>query len=516
MSTTRFKMTDLFPEYEGKRRPLPNQEQIFRALRAGQLTGGGAVYCGGKGSGKTIMGAAWDISIHHVPEWQGCDTLIGRETYPALKTSTEREFFKIVERLPDGMVKRVVRDPKAMSVVEWAVGGATFLCSLSNSDAWESANLGGAWADEAHRQDPQIVGDLETRLRSNIGPRAMLLTSNPAAQWYGWRWANPESRERRQHECLDGLCPDPCPLRGRVPWLWVQASSRDNPTLPPDYIARLIARYGFNTPAYRRWVLGDSAALEGSVFTEFIPHVEDLVHVVPAQIGDNLPRGADGWTWGRGMDYGMVNPTAVVWGAWDPCGNLWVDRLHYRPEKPEHRHLWSVEAHAEVIRETDALYDDAVQLYPADPSMFAKLHTHHATGALYSTADKFFDNGVMLTRADNDRESGLSLLLDLMAVQPNLLHPVTLELGSPKLFLIDRECNEPWGREFQNAVWARPEGTTDQGRPDDIVKKDDHAIDATRYLAKEDPTVFAELDPDEINREDAAQIVGSRGQRRAY
>ena len=103
-SDSNFRLTSLFPEFEGESKPFAKQQLIFDWTLAGEITGGGAVYQGGKGSGKTIVGAAWDIWIHHVPKWQGCKTLIGRETYPALCISTGDEFFKMVEALPDRMI----------------------------------------------------------------------------------------------------------------------------------------------------------------------------------------------------------------------------------------------------------------------------------------------------------------------------------------------------------------------------------------------------------------------------
>jgi PBSX family phage terminase large subunit len=482
-------LSELFPEFRGNRGPFPKQEQILSTIRAGYLTGGGAVYQGGKGSGKTIMGAVATIWAHHVPKWRGLLSLIGRESYPSLLTSTGKEFFDMVHQLPDSMVKAATKPSKnSMGYVDWAVGGTTLVCSLSNADTWESANLGWAWVDEAHRQNPRIIGDLESRLRQIEGPRVMLCTTNPAGRGWLYKMAHPDSKERREN------------------WMWVEATSLENPALPQDYKQRLINRYGLNTPAYKRWVLGQSTALEGSVFTEFDEDPNHCIHVIPPI---ELPKS---WVWGRGLDYGIVNPTAVVWAAKDHEGNWWVDDCHYAPEKPEHREFWDVEAHAKEILEKDEKYDPS--MVPADPSIFAKIHRDRADGHMYSTADEFYEHGVDLTPADNDRQSGLQMLIDLIRVDPERCHPVTLNEGAPRLFITDRQENEPLIQELLSLLWARPDGTTEQGRPDDSQKKDDHAFDALRYLVKEHPMDWDDDEEEYAPPEKA--VVGSRGQHRRY
>ncbi len=357
-----FRLSSLFPEYNGERKPFPKQDQIYAAARAGLLTGGGVVYQGGKGSGKTISGAAFIIWCHHV--WPGCRTLIGRESYPSLLTSTAAEFF---DMLPDHLVASASKPSKnSMGHVNWKIGGETLLCSLSNSDTWESANFAGVWVDEAHRQNPTIIRDLVSRLRQLNGPRCGVFTTNPGGKNFLYHMAHPEGKDSkavRAKNARDGGSK-------RHPWLWIEASSVENPTLPQDYLDRLISIYGYMTPAYRRWVLGQSSALEGAVFTEFDPNPEAFIHVVPAW---ELP---PEWLYGRGLDFGLANPTAVVWAACSPENDWFVFDSHYQAE-------WTVPEHANVIREKDSMVTDRggrIRRYPADPSMFARIHVDKLSG----------------------------------------------------------------------------------------------------------------------------------------
>lgn len=471
-----FRLSHLFPEFKGNRGPLPQQDRVFQWTRSGEVTGGGIVYQSGKGGGKTLTGSAWIIWLHHTPKYQGLTTLIGRETYPALGTSTSDEFFKMIARLPDGMIKSASKPGKNnMGWVEWAVGGKTLLCSLSNSDTWESANLGAAWVDEGHRQNERIIRDLMSRLRQPEGPRTILFTTNPAGKAWYWHLANESSKTR-----------DPN-------WRWIETASDENPTLPPDYIARLIRLYGYNTPAYRRWVKGESSALEGAVFTEFDPQPTNQIHVVPAfELPKFLPRG-------RGLDHGLANPTAVVWGAYFPQDDaFFIYDAHYQAG-------WTIPQHAEIIREKDGGH--LMKWVPADPSMWAKIHTDRRTGNPYSNADEYGQNGVSMYPANNDRRVGLNRMHELIAVDPDRAHYATGNMGAPRLYIFDKPALEPVIQELSNLEWDRPEGSANRDQPDDVRKKNDHAYDALRYLV----TDVVRAAVQEVARKEATVRVTSRG-----
>lgn len=467
-----FRLSSLFPEHNGTRGPFPKQAQIYAAMRSGELQGGGAIYQGGKGSGKTFTGAAADIWVHH--KWPGTKSLIGRESYPSLCTSTAQEFFDMLGRLPSQLVAGYSRPSKnSMGHVDWKVGGVTLLCSLSNSDTWESANLGFVWVDEFHRQLAQRIRDLISRLRQPEGPRCLLGTTNPAGKGVAYDLAHPDGKGAKAAKAEAARKGIPF----KYPWLWMEASSIENPALPQDYLDRLVAIYGFNTPAYKRWVLGQSSALEGAVFTEFDPNPEAMIHVVPPF---DLP---EDWLYGRGLDYGLANPTAVVWAACSPENDWFVFDGHYQPG-------WAIPDHARVILEKDAYVVEKgarMRRHPADPSMFARIHVDKLSGRQYSNADEFHENGVKLTPGNNDRKPGLAKVAELIAVDLKRAHYITLQPGAPRLFIFDIPANEPLIQELANLQWEKPEGSLNKDRPDDTEKKNDHAYDALRYLLNDTP-----------------------------
>ncbi len=120
----------------------------------------------------------------------------------------------------------------------------------------------------------------------------------------------------------------------------------------------------------------------------------------------------------------------------------------------------------------------------------------------------------MLDTANNNRESGLQALLDLFAIDPDRCHPFSLQRGSPSIFILDRQENEPLLREMGGLLWAKADGTTEAGRPDDVQKKADHTYDALRYLVMESPPQDKEIEA--VIPERTFQTVGTRGRTRRY
>lgn len=475
VSPRSFDLSSIFPEAAGLARgPFPKQRWVYETMVSGTAQGGGIVYQGGKGCAKTICGAGAVVLAHHRPEWQGCTTAICRESYPALMTGTWLEFKFMLDRMPRRLLKSV-KEPSAnsMGVVEWSLGGTTFVLSLSDEKTWASANLGFVWVDEGHLQDGHIVGKLTERCRQEHSPRTALITSNPAGRCYFWRWANEHSEERLEN------------------WVMIESSMFENPALPRDYIDRMEQRYPPGTPGHRRWVLGQSAALEGTAFENFYPDPADRVHVIPPI---SLP---SEWRRGRGLDWGIDNPCCVVWAAKSPKGEFYVYRTHMRAGMP-------VSWHSERILELEAHED--IRDTPSDPEIFRKIHYPDGTSGAMSTADQFRTNGVRVTRANNDRKARLERYVELIAVQQDRIHPVTLKAGSPRLFILDNDSNIPTIDCLSTIKWRPAPKTGNTDSPDDVEKKDDHPYDALGYL-------LVELPDREVRAPIPGRPVAARGRR---
>jgi hypothetical protein len=232
------------------------------------------------------------------------------------------------------------------------------------------------------------------------------------------------------------------------------------------------AKHPPGTPGHRRWVLGQSAALEGTAFENFYPDPADAIHVIPQIVIPNE------WRRGRGLDWGIDNPCVVVWAAKNPEGDFYVYRTHTQNGRP-------VAWHADQILQQEA-EEDIVDT-PSDPEIFRKVHWADGTSAAMSTADQFRAAGVRVTQANNNRKLRLERFLDLIAVDEKRIHPVTLKSGAPHLYVLDTEENQPTINCLATIKWRPPPQTGSSDAVDDVEKKDDHWYDALGYLVVELP-----------------------------
>lgn len=160
-------------------------------------------------------------------------------------------------------------------------------------------------------------------------------------------------------------------------------------------------------------------------------------------------------TWLRycAIDYGQVNPTAVLWFAVDYDGRIFVYDEHYEAGK-------TVEYHAKVI--LDRRYN--LRTLPLlDPSAFAR--NRSKGDVMYSVADEFAENGVVCTPAQNDVLGGINRVKEYF--QRNDLQ-------------IFETCRNLI-RELETYRW-KDKKRVDSNAPEEPLKMHDHAVDALRYM----------------------------------
>lgn len=234
----------------------------------------------------------------------------------------------------------------------------------------------------------------------------------------------------------------------------------DNPTLTPDFVARM--KRSYTGLFYRRYILGEWVAAEGSVFPSFDPDR----HVRPAL---EMPR-----LFTRhavGVDYGAANPTAFVLMSWDgDDGRAWVRRLYYHDGRVAG--VRTDEEHARALADLTAHLPRRIgSTAPAcpivvDPSALHFMETLRRRG---------FD----VRPADNRVEFGLGL--------------VGMLLDNDRLRILDVPETLPLVDEFGSYEWDTKASEKGHDKP---VKRNDHAIDGLRYvvatllhyLASSDPT----------------------------
>ena len=164
------------------------------------------------------------------------------------------------------------------------------------------------------------------------------------------------------------------------------------------------------------------------------PVKESDITVEPFTIPDSFKRCF-------GLDFGWSNPTAVVWAAIDPQTNIiYIYDCYAASEKSPSEHSVDMKSRGDYIPGV------------CDPAGSMSLQNNGLC-----LIDLYAKSGLYLTKADNSVEAGIMQCYELM------------QEGKIKVF----SNLEPFFREFR--LYRRNE----KGQ---IVKKDDHLMDAFRYL----------------------------------
>lgn len=210
----------------------------------------------------------------------------------------------------------------------------------------------------------------------------------------------------------------------------------DNPSLSEAYVASLALE--FTGLWRRRMILGEWVVAEGAIYDSY----DEQRHVV-----DKLPPMRRHWV---GIDYGTSNPfSALLLGAGDD------DRLYIVSE-------WRHDARAAHRQMTDAAYSRAVRDWLAEQGVAPEWTFIDPSAASYST-QLWADGHPGVTRAVNDVLDGIRSV------------SVALDSG---LLRIHRSCAGLLA-ELPNYVWSEEAAARGEDQP---VKKDDHSVDALRYV----------------------------------
>lgn len=197
----------------------------------------------------------------------------------------------------------------------------------------------------------------------------------------------------------------------------------------------------------KSWEQGDLDVLEGAAFDfDYNIHTVDPFVIPPHFI------------WLSGLDDGSTNPFCCIWRAYDPIKNR-----YYIVQELYQAGLTSTQQARLVYQSTPNTWK--VQQWLADPAFFTKNHIRKDGEPATSAADIYAANGILLTRADNDRINGKRKIDDLLGLAPD---------GLPKLQIF-RTCT--------NGIEEMSNLIRDEHRPEDVdTKLPDHFYDALRYV----------------------------------
>jgi hypothetical protein len=226
---------------------------------------------------------------------------------------------------------------------------------------------------------------------------------------------------------------------------FVPSTVVDNPYIDPTYKKHLSM---LPETERRQKLMGDWDTFSGQYFVEF----QRDIHVIPPF---PIP---DSWQKYRGVDFGTANPYCCLWGAVDPAdGTMYIYREAYA------KNLTAAQQ-ARAIKGLSVSTEDKPENYVmsvGDPSMF-----NNTAGTGTTVAGQYNSNGVILTRAKNQRIGGWQNVRRYMAPSP---------VDSVIRLKIFDNC--------VNLIRTLPQMRHARTNPEDLDTKDeDHAVDALRYL----------------------------------
>lgn len=254
----------------------------------------------------------------------------------------------------------------------------------------------------------------------------------------------------------------------------IQVKIQDNTYLDIESIADILA--GFNEDGIRIRGSGEYIAISGLVFKHFNPEK----HVIPA----GLPPGD--WTIYMSLDAGYNNPTAILWHAVAPSGEVITFAEWYRSEM-------TVQQHAEMVHQIE--HERKIKnpfMRIADPAIAQR---SQITGL--STQIEYGKYGINLALgAKRDVNAGLDKMNNY------------LRLGK---WFITEDCPNliKEMRSYARAQYATSKLRAKNNKKEEPQKKNDHAIDSTRYFYSYMPELIAEevAKKPRLTREEIATLM---------
>jgi phage terminase large subunit len=399
-----------------------------------------SLFSGGFGSGKTVALVLKAILLSQM--MPGNFGLIGRLTYPELRDTTQKTFFEFCP--PDWYAESNGGVwNKSENYIRLYNGSEIIFRHLDTISEKEllSLNLGFFGIDQAEEISESVFHVLQSRLRRNNIPRRYgFLICNPAGHNWLWNRFHPESKERMRDSH------------------YVESTTYDNKrNLPEDYIKHMEDSY--SPEMVKRFLYGSWDVFEGQVFVEF----DKKVHVIdPFEIPEH-------WEKLVSIDHGLVNPTAVLFGAIDQDGNIFIFDEHYQAERP-------VSYHADIIKKR--IEGQKISLMVIDPSTTAK--TREKDGFPFSVLQEYNDYGIFPVPGNNDVSASINRIKEFLKVNPTRFNPRTGKKGSPQLFFF-RNC-EYTISELNKYHWKKMRSLAPRNPLEQTTDIDDHTVDALRYM----------------------------------
>lgn len=440
--------------------------------------------CGGFGSGKTY-GILQKVTALCV-KFPGYRWVIGRQSLTSLKRTTMQTFHKVCPPelyAPEYGGKKIESNPPYIDFIN----GSRIYWMHFDQDIGNllSLEVNGAFVDQAEEVREEVFLVLDSRvgrwdnakvpadlLQANpdwprnkftgkpIVPAYNILAFNPPDEGefsYLYRYFHPESEYWQENNSKTHI--------------YYQIASYENKALAEDNLKVLKSR---DREWQERFVEGNFQSGPGAIHK-----VDKLSIISPSkEFVENLLKRA---VLTRVLDHGSSAPTCCLWWA-AYRGYYFCYREYYQPNR-------TISHHRQRIAELSG--NELYTANYADPSIFKK--DLQKFGGFWSVADEYISGEYSSPRiswlpADNNELATRNRINELLHVDPNLKHPITGEMGSPRIFFIKATDEYPYGvkqahkqtASQKKELLAEVEGKKIYG--DEREKAiEDHAYDCVRY-----------------------------------
>lgn len=389
-------------------------------------------------SGPSETGKTW-ASLHRLHRdmlrYPGAQAAIVRKTYQSMHGSVLQTFRRILGK--DTNVHSFGGEKPEW--FDYPNGSRVFVGGMDNPQKVLSSERDIIFVNQAEELD---LDDWETLTTRTTGRGSVM----PYTQIYG--------------DCNPG--PSTHWILGRASLRLLYSRHEDNPTLFDDKGA--ITEQGTRTmqvldaltgSRLQRLRHGKWVGSEGVVYEEW----DRSVHLIdPFDVPEEWPKY-------RVIDFGFVNPFVTQWAAQDPEGRLYLYRELYGTQR--------------LVSD----WGDDINHYSKGERYQYTLADHDAEGR--ATLD---EKGIRTQPAHKDVSDGIQAVKARLKVQlhdnkPRLYVFKNCRVNDPDPLLQEKHKPLCTAEEFDGYIWAKVQRT--DSLKEEPVKKDDHGMDALRYLCYE-------------------------------
>lgn len=437
--------------------PHPKQEIFHQSDSRGKL------FIGGNRSGKTVGGAT-----------EGVWWATGR--HPFRRVPQPPTFGRVVSVDFINGVEKIVRPEIARWLPASELRGGTWssaydkelkTLTLDNGSTIEfmsydqelekfaGTSRDWTWFDEEPPQD--IFTECKMRLLDRAG--SWWITMTPVE---GMTWVFDDIYEK---------APDDPSL------LVVEVDTTENPTINSGEIDLLMAGMSEDEKVAR--IHGQFVRRGGLIYKNFSKTRNVIDPLIPPVE----------WLHFAGMDSGINNPTVWLWAAVDREGRIVIYDEHYESGKV-------VAYHAEKVHLKNVEHERVPSYYVGDPSI---RNQDVITGT--SILIEYTEAGIPILLGNNDVPAGIDRVYKMLGEVNNPSLPT-------KLFITRNCINTIWEiQRYRWSTWATKKHNFEKNKKEEPHKKDDHAMDALRYMIASRPMAEDQSIPEQYIPEGATVAI---------